>query len=122
MENFTDTAAKTIITRKEYMAQIRTGGEKDWLAHRAYYAQFVTPAVVALVVECIGGGRLMRSTDVHLNDIRLQKWDALDFFVRRLCEKSVKEAGDFWSLSQTVCIAKEAARQWIEAQAGEDKG
>ena len=96
------------MTHSEYMQS--THDAKT--AHRTYYSQFVTPAVI-LIVECyIGRDRIARSTDPHLNDIPLAAWDRID--LRSNCEQLVRRQGDFWSMATNVCIAKEAARQLIE--------
>ncbi len=99
-----------MITRKAYMAKEAT--------HREFYAQFVTPEIVRQVASFIGGQALMASTDEHLNDIRLANWDAMHQFLPSYYMAAMKEADPSMgnSLSNTVCIAKEAARQWIETQ------
>ena len=93
-----------MITQNEYMQGRAT--------HRQFYAQFVTPEYITYVVGRIGAENLKQSTDEHLNDIGLGRWDMLQDppkFRTRL-----KEAGTFWSLSSRVCVAKEAARQYLE--------
>lgn len=117
------------MTRSEYMAASREDGRA---ALRAYYGQFVTRAVRELVACRIGLDRIRASNDPHFNDIPLREWDALNPFVRDLC---LSRAGDLdpqrvvstnpktgqrsigWSLSDGVCIAKEAARQLREVVA-----
>ena len=79
--------------------------------HREYYAQFVTPANKADVVRMFGMKALLDSTDKHLNDLPLRKWDTLSTY--NVAAK-MKEAGDYLTLSSVVCINKEAARQVIE--------
>ena len=98
-----------MMTRTEYMAMSHTDGMAE---HRAYFAQFVTPAITSRVLQGIGGPALLKSTDKHLNDIPLVKWDRL---VDHLpVANKMKEAGDYLTLAGGVCILKEAARQWIE--------
>jgi len=100
-----------MMTRTEYMALSRTEGMK---AHRAYYAQFVNPAITSRVVQGIGAARLLASTDRHMNDIPLGMWDHL---VDHLpVANKMKEVGDYLTMGNGVCILKEAARQWVEAQ------
>lgn len=101
-----------MITRKDYLASSN---------HRAYYAQFVTPAVRLVVERRIGLAALVASKDPHMNDIPLAKWDAMAGAIHRACNtKALGEAEGFepgkhgWSLSTSVCIAKEAARQLKE--------
>lgn len=92
-------------TRDDYM--------EHRCSHREYYAQFVTQEVKAAVVFHIGAAQLQASTDAHLNDIPLVKWDrATAPYSRSL----FKELGDGWSMAGHVCILKEAARQVIEAR------
>lgn len=82
--------------------------------HRRYYAQFVNAATRRTVEMFIGRDTILASTDPHLNDIRLDRWDALrDNLPRALRAADVGQAG--WSLSDTVCVAKEAARQIQDA-------
>ena len=99
---------KTIqFTRADYMAGTCT--------HRQYYAQFVTPHMLAQVVASIGAERLAKSKDPHLNDIPLATWDQLAGGMRtQLGREQLKLAGDFPSLAGAVCILKEAARQTLE--------
>ena len=100
-----------MMTRQEYMSASREDGPA---AHRAYYGQFVTPATIAAVVRHIGRAALLQSTNPHLNDIPRARWDAL---VPGLPGSGkFGEAGDYYTQAGGVCLAKEAARQWIEAQ------
>ena len=63
-------AAKGIkFTRKEYMAKECT--------HDEYFQQFVDHNVIDYVLRGIGKDAILNSTDEHLNDIPLRKWDAL---------------------------------------------
>lgn len=121
-------------TRSDYLAD---RGDRT-AAHRRWFGQFVTTPVIEYVVRTIGASVLAASTDEHLNDIPLALWDAmaparvltdayqgltrvpkpeptpLPIDVVRL--RAGNGAAGV-SLSDYVCIAKEAARQWIEAQA-----
>lgn len=101
--------------RAEYMEQNPAATEAERTAlHRAYYAQFVSPLTIATVVRHIGAAKLRASTNEHYNDIPLKNWDALvgmlPFAIR------FDSVGDYTTLAGTVCVAKEAARQWLEAQ------
>lgn len=110
----------TVFTRKDYLA---APYEEQRAAHRRYYAQFVTPSVKGFVASVIGRDRILASTDPHFNDIPLTQWDALNPAIRDMC---LSRKGDIdgaisadkfgrrsigWSLSDAVCIAKEAAQQ-----------
>ena len=97
-------------TRDEYMAF--SGTEGAWDAHRRYYAQFFDPDYIHRVAVQIGKSRLLASTDPHLNDIPLHMWDVAP--EPHHYKSSLKAVGDFWSLNARVCVAKEAARQFIE--------
>lgn len=93
-------------TRAQYL---KDGGA---VAHRKYYAQYVTPHIISLVVHNIGAEKLKASKAEQFNDIPLQFWD--DLYIP-VAEAALQELGDFKTLSMTVCIAKEAARQWVES-------
>lgn len=98
-----------MITRKEYMNGPH-GGEAGTANHRRYYAQFVTPAVTATLLRSIDAKRLLASTDKHFNDIGLPCWDRLPWANGLL--KALKTADPCGgSLSDKVCIYKEAAQQ-----------
>lgn len=104
-------------TRKDYMADPchAVGNEADRAAaHRRYYAQFVTPYVLSLVRARIGVDRIKASTDRHFNDIPLRLWDQLHpALVQGVANIGAKinGAGFGVSLSDIVCVAKEAAKQ-----------
>ena len=100
-----------IYTRDEYMKDSQTDGPA---AHRRYYGQFVTPGTKYRVLSAIGLDRLMKSTDPHLNDIPLELWDRLT--PQLPGSGGFTKAGDYYTLANGVCLAKEAARQIIEAQ------
>lgn len=94
-----------MFTRKQYMA-----GE---CTHRQYYAQFVSPYVIAAVSQAIGKRRILQSTNEHFNDIPLREWDCIGKgFVMA---QSFEACGDFATLAGLVCIAKEAAQQIKES-------
>jgi hypothetical protein len=106
-----------VFTREAYMATYSTMTPAERAAaHRRYYAQFVTPGVLALVRAAIGLDRITASVDPHMNDIPLKEWDQLDPAIRpggaRMHAKL--NGACFWSLSDTVCVAKEAARHLKE--------
>ncbi len=100
---------KPMITRKEYLA---TGGNAT---HRAYYAQFITPAHKQRLLNNIGIHRLERSKCHYFNDIPLEIWDAIAVPVPAQSAKLLKECGDYPTLAGAVCILKECARQLVEA-------
>jgi hypothetical protein len=100
-----------IYTRAEYMIDSHADG---MAATRRYYGQFVTPDTISRVVSRIGAAALRASNDPHLNDIPLKKWNQL---VPGLPGSAgFAKAGDYYTLAGGVCLAKEAARQWIESQ------
>ena len=101
-----------IYTRNQYMADSQTDGPA---AHRRYFGQFVNSATIAVVVNFIGKDVLRASTHPHLSDIPLAKWDQL---VAQLPGSGgFTKAGDYYTTANGVCLAKEAARQWLDAQA-----
>ena len=118
-------SGKLEYTRANYMAKECT--------HDQYYSQFVTPGIIQHVTWAIGKDRICASQDRHFNDIPLKEWDFLDKGIRlnlpkdkwrRLaCADTLTEGGKenwlkanpnpgrfLWSLSDAVCIAKQAAR------------
>jgi len=104
--------------------------------HDQYYSQFVGKAMREYVVQMIGPHRLRLSTDPHLNDIPLSSWDIVgksitsyvDIEHWRQCATADLNAsgGGNWnelnpgratfSLAETVCLAKAAAREWLSEQ------
>lgn len=92
-----------MFTRQQYLNKECT--------HRQYYAQFVTQGIIDRVLRGIGKEKIINSTDEHLNDIPLQKWDCLlPTFPSSIANK-MRECGDHPTLAGAVCICKEAARQ-----------
>ena len=101
-------------TRAEYMNDSRQRGPEATAAHRRYFGQFVTPGTIARVLSAIGKDRLTASTDPHLNDIPLKLWDQLT--PQLPGSAGFAKAGDYYTLANGVCLAKEAARQWLDSQ------
>ena len=86
-------------------------------SHQEYFEQFVNDNTINVVLHSIGKQRILDSTDFYLNDIPLKEWDNLHPFLPRN-NKIHKESGEtnIGSLSDTVCIAKAAARKWRNEQ------
>jgi hypothetical protein len=101
-------------TRAEYMKDAQQEGKGPSAAHRRYFGQFVTDGTKYRVLSVIGLDRLKASTDPHLNDIPLALWDKLT--PKLPGSAGFSKAGDYYTLANSVCLAKEAARQIIEAQ------
>jgi hypothetical protein len=92
-----------VIKRSQYMNKESS--------HEEYYRQFVTPEVIKLVETTIGKDRILRSTDPYFNDIPLGKWDMLHHSVMAYVRSKLREADPCGeTLSDTCCIAKQAAR------------
>jgi len=100
-----------IYTRAQYMEDSRTDGPS---AHRRYYGQFVTARTIAAVTNRLGAKALLSSVNPHFNDIALWRWD--DLVPNLPGSGRFPLAGDYYTTSAGVCLAKEAARQWVEAQ------
>jgi hypothetical protein len=85
--------------------------------HDEYYGQFVTDGFISTVCNIIGKKKILESTDPHLNDIPLTKWDAIvhNRMLPLGTGEKMKEAGDYLTPSGGVCIAKCAARRIKEA-------
>lgn len=96
-----------MIDRKEYM--------DGKVTHREYYAQFVNPVVKSYLLSQISLKEILASKDPHFNDIPLHRWDRLP----KVMIHKLREAGDVNAdtLSNKVCIYKEAARQIRETEA-----
>jgi hypothetical protein len=102
------------MNRKEYLDQ--AGTDNAYVAHRQYYAQFVTDPVKQLVLRDVGRLVLTLSKDdPYLNDIPLKRWDTLVPMLPATVRAKLKECGDYLTLGVGVCILKEAARQLLEA-------
>lgn len=115
------------MTREEYLAINPS-------PHREYWGQFVNEGVKKKVLSEIGLERLMKSKDIHLNDIPMKKWDWLGGFIMGIHNgtqevmmrpqtpydllpvdfKLLKKMGEGVSPASMVCIYKEAGRQIIE--------
>lgn len=93
-----------LILRAEYMAGNVT--------HDEYYVQFCNDQVIQLVTRSIGRDKILASQNEHFNDIPLAYWDSLSGLIRNAVgTKLAKANGDgFISLSDTVCVAKRAAK------------
>lgn len=103
-------------------------------SHREFFSQFVNVGVKAKVLECIGAEALLKSTDEHLNDIPMKKWDSMAGFrwsiiggqevavikpqtsrdIEPIDAGLLRDTGEGVSCAGLVCIYKEAARQLIE--------
>lgn len=94
----------TVILRSEYIA--------GNVSHADYYGQFVNESVIRTVEGYIGKAKIVASTDPHFNDIPLEKWDALQPAILSIVGTKLGEANGTGgvSLSDTVCVAKAAAR------------
>lgn len=107
------------MTRKQYMSN-------HCHAYRAYYAQFVTPAVRNSVRLCFGMERLVRCSDQeNFNNIPLAQWDMLSDAViryRRLPVQMMRDAGETLSIAVAGCILREAARQLVEEHVQSETG
>lgn len=106
------TMEQELYTRKQYMNDSTGPDARSMEAHRKYYAQFVDERVINQVVRHIGAEAIKASTDPHMNDIPLNKWDRLHGYLTPAIP--LKSVGEAYCLSTTVCIAKEAARQYKE--------
>ena len=98
-----------IYTRDQYLEDSKTDGSGS---HRKYYGQFVTASTIARVVNSIGKETLLASRDPHFNDIPLHRWDRLVSMLPG--SSSFVQAGDYYTIANGICLAKEAAKQWIE--------
>lgn len=100
------------MTRAEYLKRSCENEDEQILAHREYYAQFVDDSIRAMVTSHFGLSRLVGSRDRSFNDIELKLWDGLHLGSK--VHALLKERGDHMTMSGSVCILKEAARQVVE--------
>lgn len=116
-----------MITRKQYMDN-SSADNFDWFA--AYYSQFVNEQVKKAVLNKFGSVEKLATCfakDKHLNNLPLHLWDQLigydgsgnfnsrnNPFYAILDRGLLKEAGEGWSASTGICIAKQAARMMVE--------
>ena len=93
-------------TRQQYM------NDKE-CSHAEYYGQFINYNIINAVKLCIGEDKIKKSKDPHFNDIPLNQWDNMKQTIISLCGRSIAEANGTGgiSLSDTVCVAKQAAHQ-----------
>ena len=98
----------SMITRQEYLSNSRE------LFHE-YYSQFVTKESINLVKDTFGTDKLIKAyqKDKSLNTIPLHEWDRIfiDKSINVTQFKKVNES--FYTLSDRVCLAKNAAKQII---------
>jgi len=96
-----------MFTREQYLAKECT--------HREYWAQFVTPSIKGTVASDFGDS-LVNSTDPYFNDIPLHRWDRFADRYKQHIARVNKALGNghVYSLSDGVCMLKEAARQIVE--------
>ena len=90
---------KKMITRAEYMAD-------DTITHEDYYGQFVDDYINNVVLHRILYETIVTCKDKHFNSIALPIWDSL--------HGTISSYTGLSTLSDSVCIAKEAARRMRE--------
>jgi hypothetical protein len=91
-------------TRQNYLEKICT--------HSQYYSQFiVNPEFLTYVANFIGIKNLESSVSPNFNDIDLRYWDVIS--PPTGTSAKMKSLGDSLTLSGCVCIAKEAAREFL---------
>jgi hypothetical protein len=87
------------------------------VSHREYYGQFVDARVLDIVKSVRWFKSILESKDEHLNDVPLILWDRLAEGHKAMIGAKVSVAQDRcgYSISNGVCIFKEAAKQLKEA-------
>lgn len=110
-----------MFNRKQYMA--------NECSHDEYYSQFVNQGILQTVRSVIGTDRIAKSKDKHFSDIPLYEWDMLhNRIIMQIDVNLFKELNNatyaaeyrdsfIISLSDTVCIAKQAAKIIRESNA-----
>lgn len=93
-----------MITRKEYM-------QNSSELHQAYYLEIALAAgLTAEIFPADMVAQIKASTDKHLNDVSMARWDALALGYASAIRRASKERGDQYSLAQGVCTLKALAR------------
>lgn len=108
-----------IKTRQQYL--------DGTVGHREYYAQFLDEQTERELLSVISLKEIKASTDEHMNDIKLRRWDSISGSVfgrhgqivaaptiRPSLYRKLKEVGEQVSPATMVCIYKEQARQLKE--------
>lgn len=107
-----------VMTRADYMADDCHKAPGDSATrnavHRRYYAQLVNEATIASVVRMITTEKLLASTDPHFNDIPLARWVFAGECMT--IARRFEDLGDYATKAGLVCVAKEAAQQWLDRQ------
>ena len=95
-----------MITREDFVSGKNTFHE--------YYGQFVTEAIKRDVLSKISMEELLKSTDPHLNDIALKRWEKIPAYVNYA---AIRATGDVnaQTISNFICVVKTAAKQLIES-------
>lgn len=113
-----------IMSRSDYMADDchKVPGDlaASLAAHRRYYSQLVGQSTINHVVRIIGADALMASTHRHFIDIPMRRWDIA--IASLPLAMPFTALGDHATKAGLVCVAKEAASQWVEEQTGKNKG
>lgn len=119
---------KKVFTRKDYLDKKCT--------HAELYGGMVTESMIRRVVDFIGHDRLLGTPedDEHLSSIPLKTWDRVYGFdesgrmgTRNLVHhpmmdrETMKENGLTNSASENCCLAKAAAREYINRVRNKDK-
>ena len=95
-----------IITRKRYISE-------PGLFH-AYFLQFGTALSRNALCGAFSPEELLVSTDEHLNDLALARWDDLARKCYSLFDHdAIRKAGEIYSLSTAVCTLKSQAKEQI---------
>lgn len=96
-------------TSEEIRTELHAQYMDGLITHQAYYEWLAE----MLGIRWEAGGemcdRVLASTDPYLNDIPLYWWDAHDMWTRRRASRAGFKS---WSLSDTVCVQKAAARRF----------
>jgi len=86
--------------------QLYLNGE---LTHKNYYLWLSEFLEIPGSMIPFRRDELLLSTDSHMNDLSLSKWDAQHNGISRIAYSKIR----VWSLSETVCCLKAMARHLI---------
>ena len=109
------------MSRAEYMrlySEYNGNDEAQHRIHRAYYAQFVNELARSVARDLLP--KLLASKDRYFNDTTtLPMFDRyaplMKQHIARVDKKLNSRRVGTWSLSDNICVLKEACRQTVEA-------
>lgn len=98
----------------EMQVELRAQYMNGLISHQDYYLWLAKMLHIAWNEDSTMAARVLASTDPHYNDIPLSEWDSYHPWM----SVAASRLGLPWSMSDTVCVQKAAAREYVEAAMG----